>query len=126
MMRSALATVLITSALTSTTLATPQEAATSSPPVRQNGLTVGQPVDVQLRNARHVVGTVGLQLKNGFYVDQPPAAPSFVAYRDVSIVRDTSTGGIVQTPRSIPWLKPVVVAGVALLIARFVWGAFEQ
>ena len=79
-------------------------------------LTRGDAISVELKDGRRVTGTVGDTQWDGFWVEHPPEAPSFVAFRSARAVLDPDTGdvvGVVSHERDRnSWVKPTIIAAV--------------
>jgi len=71
-------------------------------------------IAVELKNGVRVNGTVGDRTNRGVYIEHPPAARTFVAYRTVRTILDPDTGAVVGVPAPVPsdrrWMAPVLVA----------------
>jgi len=90
-------------------------AETSKPVDLRGRLTRGDRVAVEMTNGRRINGTVGDRLNGGFYVENPPARPTFVRYRDIRALHDPENDAIVfnvALQSDTRWVKPVVTAAV--------------
>jgi len=55
----------------------------------------GDAVSVELKNGRRLAGAVGDTQSDGFWIEHPPAEPSFVRFRSVRAVLDPDTGAVI-------------------------------
>lgn len=86
-------------------------------------LTRGDTITVELKSGRRISGTVGDAETEGFWIERPPAAPTFVDFRAARFLRDPNTDAVVARvshdrdgqPR---WLWPAL--GVATVVGILV------
>jgi hypothetical protein len=80
---------------------------------------VGERVDVERLDGRHVLGTVEKKLRDRIAVQPPGGTLEFIHYSDVRVIHDLDTGTMVGIPwrptRPGDWLKIGAVVGAFYL-----------
>lgn len=99
-----------------------QATAAGQTPARDQpgALTVGERVDVTLRDCSHVRGRISARLRNGIHIEQSRGQPTTVRYLDVLSILDLDTGTTVaipvsaMAPHDTRWVKPVLLVAAAV------------